>query len=84
MNYTIKNLKDDIKHGWKETSEIIVDKRKIKGLQSLDNGNLYISTYPKIGNCNLCGHAVYVRENFSGINEYIGYCPNCNMLKTEF
>lgn len=83
MNYTVELLKKDLQ-GFKLDANIIIDGSPIKGLQNLDNGDLYISTSKKIGECKECGHATYFRKNITGDADYIAYCPQCNVLKTEF
>ena len=83
MNYTVELLKKDL-HGFRKDANILIDGETVKGLQNLDNGDLYISTSKKIGECKKCGHAVYIRKYLKGDAEYIAYCPQCNIIKTEF
>ena len=77
---TVSKLKENIRYGWSKDSIIIVGQNSngngvnILGLQSLSNGNLYMSLTPKVGNCEICGHAVYEHE----IDSRQSYCPNCN------
>ena len=83
MSYTIKQMQDELKHGWFPESKILVDGKEIVGLQNLDDNTLYLSTEPKIGECNTCGHAVYKNPHYQG-GEYVTKCPQCNKALTEF
>lgn len=82
MSYTIEMLKKDLL-GFSNKANVKIDGKSIKGLQNLDNGDLYISTTKKLGECKECGHAVYSLENYHG-GEFIAFCPQCNCYKTEF
>ena len=81
MEYNISLLKKDLV-GFRDDALVLIDGNNPKGLQNLSNGSLYISTTPKIGECNICGHAVYGVKNYTE-GKYVGYCPECKSHKTE-
>lgn len=81
MSLLISILKDDLK-GFNPEAIVLVDGKDVAGITSLSNGNIYISTRRKIGNCMHCGYAVYAMHNYKG-GEFVAYCPECSCNKLE-
>lgn len=78
----IKDIKNFLQ-GYSEESIIIFDRKNPTAITSLSNGDMYISSTNKIGNCKTCGYAIYGIQDYNG-GEYVGYCPECDCNKTEF
>ena len=75
-------LASDLK-GFNSEANVIIDGKPVVAIQNLDNGDIYLSSTKKIGECKECGHATYALSKYHG-GEYVAYCPQCDNNKTEF